>query len=137
VAKEERVSASELEHDLRVDFAKAFKLASYSDYRFEFRASGLPFCSRAFVIHHRYKDETPSKPFGYKFNFYVAIGTAVHEVVQKFLGMGKVLYGDWTCCGATERRRLGSDTCPVCGNRYARTNNEIKPVPSSQKSETQ
>lgn len=115
MAKKERISASALRSKIRADFVRSFKLESRSDYNFQFRASGLPFCSRAFVIDHRYNDVRPTRPFGYKFNFYVDIGTAVHEVIQKFLGMGKVLYGDWTCCGVTDHRRIGSVDCPVCG----------------------
>ena len=111
-----RISASEIRDQVKADLVQAFKGEVLSDYEFEFRASSLPFCSRAFVLHHRYKDETPSKPFGYNFGFYVTIGTAVHEVLQTFLGMAGMLYGDWVCCGVTEYARIGSKTCPVCGN---------------------
>lgn len=86
----------------------------YSPYEFQFRASRLPFCSREFVIDRRY----PAKVFRnetYDFHFYVSIGTAVHEVVQQFLGMAKAIYGHWICCGVIEKFRTGSELCPVCG----------------------
>tara|TARA_Y100000310_G_scaffold341234_1_gene439740 strand:- start:4997 stop:5833 length:837 start_codon:yes stop_codon:yes gene_type:complete len=82
--------------------------------KYEFRASRLPFCPREMVIHHRYPDEALREE-SYGFRFYVGIGTAVHEVIQQFLGMNNVLYGHWSCCGVIEKERLGSRSCPVCG----------------------
>lgn len=86
-------------------------------YEVQFRSSKLPFCPREFVIHMRTAaDSRPVKSDSYGFNFFVKIGSAVHSVVQTFLGMSGVLFGHWSCCGVTELFREGSAKCPVCGN---------------------
>jgi len=85
-------------------------------YEFQFRSSRLPFCKREYVIHHRWPvDARPIRSEDYDFNFYVRIGSAVHSVVQQFLGMSKFLYGDWSCCGVVEHSREGSALCSICG----------------------
>tara|TARA_R100000656_G_scaffold104176_1_gene76120 strand:+ start:148036 stop:148848 length:813 start_codon:yes stop_codon:yes gene_type:complete len=95
---------------------KAQEEAVFSEYKFKFRASGLPFCPRELVIDRLIKEENRvGSLMDYGFAFYVGIGTAVHEVIQRYLGMVKGLYGNWTCCGYTELEREGSKECPVCG----------------------
>lgn len=116
MAKRSRVSRSSLEEKISSDLEKSFKSEILVPYDFEFRSSKLPFCPREFVIHHRFpKDDHPFRGEDYNFHFYVRIGSAVHEVVQRFLGISNFLYGDWTCCGVTEHNREGSSTCSVCG----------------------
>lgn len=110
---------SEIRAAMRQSMGDALNSASspeiYSPYQFQFRASRLPFCSREFVIHQRYAGGIVLRSESYDFHFYVKIGTAVHEVVQQFLGMSSSLYGHWTCCGVIERNREGSAPCSVCG----------------------
>jgi hypothetical protein len=116
MAKGSRVSRAELEERITSDLVKSFKSEILLPYDFQFRSSRLPFCPREFVIHHRMpKDDRAFRGEGYQFNFYVAIGSAVHEVVQRFLGISNFLYGSWTCCGVTEHDREGSAVCLVCG----------------------
>jgi len=86
-----------------------------SPYTFQFRASRLPFCSREFVIGKRYAGGQVAFDETYDFHFYVSIGTAIHEVIQQFLGISGSIYGHWTCCGVTEQFREGSALCSVCG----------------------
>lgn len=110
-----RISTKDLEAKISSDLARAFKSEVSVPYNFQFRSSKLPICNREYVIHHRFpKENRPIRGEEYTFNFYVKIGSAVHEVVQRFLGMDGFLYGDWTCCGVTDHLREGSKLCPVC-----------------------
>lgn len=115
MAEKSRISREELERLVDRDIREAMKGEIYVPYEFQFRASRLPFCSREFVIHNRYPKGQVIRSETYDFNFYVKIGTAIHEVIQQFLGMAKFVYGHWACCGVTERFREGSALCPVCG----------------------
>jgi len=115
MAKKSRVSRSDLESQITSDLNSAFKSEVSVPYDFQFRSSKLPVCNREYVLHHRYPvEERPIRGEEYTFNFYVKIGSAVHEVVQRFLGMDGFLYGDWTCCGVTDHFREGSSLCSVC-----------------------
>lgn len=125
MAKEPRVTRRELEAQISAELLRIFKPpASHAmehrtgietPYEVQFRSSRLPFCGREYVLHHRYREEKPVRVEDYGFNFYVKIGSAVHSVVQQFLGMSDFLYGDWTCCGVTDHAREGSELCSVCG----------------------
>lgn len=110
-----RISRDELERLISHDIREAMKGEIYVPYQFQFRASRLPFCSREFVTYNRYPKDLVVCGETYDFSFYVKIGTAIHEVIQQFLGMGKFIYGHWTCCGVTEHFREGSALCSVCG----------------------
>jgi hypothetical protein len=107
---------AEIEKAVSVDLNQAMASEFYVPYDFQFRASRLPFCSREVVIHRRWPlNQRPVRSEDYSFNFYVRIGHAVHEHVQQYLGMISLMFGNWTCCGITEKMREGSATCPVCG----------------------
>lgn len=117
MAKRARVSTSDIELQVAGELKKAFKAEILTPFDLQFRSSQLPFCARQHVIHNRYpKDERPVRGESYNFHFYVKIGSAVHEVVQRFLGIAKILYGHWICCGVTEYNREGSENCSVCGS---------------------
>lgn len=106
----------EVERAVAADLKHASSSEFYRPYDFQFRASRLPFCSREMVIHRRWPThQTPLRSEDYSFNFYVRIGNAVHEHIQQYLGMISLLFGNWTCCGVTEKMREGSTTCLVCG----------------------
>ncbi len=116
MVKGSRVSRKELEDRIAADLKKSFESEILLPYSFQFRSSRLPFCPREYVIHHRIpKDDRAYRGEDYNFHFYVRIGSAVHEVVQRFLGISNFLYGAWTCCGVTEHDREGSANCTVCG----------------------
>lgn len=116
MAKKSRISKKEIESLVEEDLRASLKEEILLPADFKFRSSRLPFCKREYVIHNRFdRERTVLRSEDYKFNFYVKIGSAVHEVVQQFLGMANFLYGNWTCCGITEYGREGSAICPLCG----------------------
>jgi hypothetical protein len=127
MAKRTSITRKELEERVTTDLHKALhppvslswdtETEVFTPYHFQFRSSKLPFCKREFVIHSRLSQEQRAvRGESYSFTFYVKIGSAVHEVVQRFLGISKFLYGNWTCCGVTEYGRQGSAKCQVCGS---------------------
>lgn len=90
----------------------------YDDWHWQFRASGLPACPLQHVWYRfdRELDSLPGRRESFAKDFYTEIGTAVHTVVQRWLGRLGVLYGDWLCpkCKKLYRGNLGTVTCE-CG----------------------
>jgi len=116
MAKKSRLSKKKLEEQAEAEIRASLKEEILVPAEVKFRSSRLPFCKREYVIHNRFdRSHAVLRGEDYKFQFYVSIGTAVHEVVQQFLGMAKFLYGGWSCCGLTESYREGSELCPFCG----------------------
>lgn len=75
------------------------------------RCSSLPFCSLTFFINHatngvyRYLDM--------KGTFYTAIGTTVHEVAQKHIGLSGKFLADWKCviCNTEYKLSMTNECC--------------------------
>ena len=91
----------------------------YDDWHWQFRASGLPACPLQHVWYRfdRAADSLPGRRESFTKDFYTEIGTAVHTVVQRWLGRLNVLFGDWRCPQCTDlvyKGRLGTVTCD-CG----------------------
>jgi hypothetical protein len=91
----------------------------HDDWHWQFRASGLPACplQHCWYRFDREADELPGRRESFAKDFYTEIGTAVHTVVQRWLGRLGVLYGDWRCPRCTDvvyRDRLGTARCD-CG----------------------
>ena len=117
LAKVAKAVTREIRSTMRSGYAAALSGVSsdiYSPYEFKFRASRLPFCPREFVLDQRFPYEVMREE-SYDFSFYVGIGTAIHEVIQQYLGLSKSIYGHWKCCGVIEKFRTGSASCLVCG----------------------
>lgn len=114
MVEESSISLEDLKLVITRDIRGAMKEEIYTPYDFQFRASRLPFCPREYVIHNRYQGAVVRNET-YDFSFYVKIGTAIHEAVQQYLGMGSFLYGHWICCGVIDKFREGSQLCLVCG----------------------
>lgn len=115
MATPDSASNQKLESKINTQIQKAMKAEIFEPFTYRFRASRLPFCPRELVIDRRWPKGQALRSESYDFQFYVKIGTAIHEVVQQYLGMADALYGHWTCCGVTELFREGSALCPVCG----------------------
>jgi hypothetical protein len=91
----------------------------HDDWHWQFRASGLPACplQHAWYRFDREAGSLPGRRESFRKDFYTEIGTAVHTVVQRWLGRLKLLYGDWRCPKCEDvvyRGRLGTVTCD-CG----------------------
>lgn len=61
--------------------------------------------------------EQPNEPYDFLLDVYSRTGTITHMIVQRWLGMAGILYGDWLCprCGKRKRGKLGTQTCKRCG----------------------
>lgn len=68
------------------------------------RASGLPFCPVAFFVKNatygRFKSEKMETAF------YTSIGSAVHTVMQTYMGFGGQFLADWECTTCRKWKRL-------------------------------
>lgn len=94
----------------------------YREYRF--RASSLPYCQLRHVWSKLSKDakRTPKQVRTYTGDFYLEVGTAIHTVIQRWLGRLGYLYGFWKChnkfCSGSEvGPLLGEQTCEKCKNK--------------------
>lgn len=84
------------------------ELIDHSNRVEKLRVSGFPYCG----LQHCYKKLThdgslPTNNFGLP--FYTGVGTVVHEVLQRYLGQGRKIYGNWKC--------LTCDTTVECSNK--------------------
>jgi hypothetical protein len=89
-----------------------------------FRASQLPICPRDFLFWEWTESERrPKDAESFRMDFYCDIGTAVHAVMQKWLGRANAIYGNWACqnpkCNHYDEvvveDILGVQSCPHCG----------------------
>lgn len=87
-------------------------------HRAEFRASSGGICARdvAFTKWAKAAGIHPTGEWKLESLLYVAIGTAAHEVVQKYLGWKGIIYGSWECryCGEVWLNQKSPGTC--CGH---------------------
>lgn len=91
----------------------------------ELHPSSFPFCGLRH-IYNRAMDgvsEVFEEPFS--MHYYTTIGTVFHEIMQRFLGMHKKIYGDWHCTASTgkgknkvvckgKREFSSNHKCPIC-----------------------
>lgn len=84
-------------------------------YRVAIRPSSFPFCQieYLFALFDPIKASVGDSFMG---KIFVNIGTAVHEVIQTYLGRAGMLYGHWKCkkCYYVSSPKLGT---PYCGDR--------------------
>ncbi len=80
------------------------------------RPSGFPTCSiinyAKLEYHKRHNmllDDTSL--FG---DFFTSVGTTVHTVMQKWIGLSGQMYGDWKCVNCDTTRRMVGHVCPKC-----------------------
>lgn len=89
------------------------------DWKFELRASGIPICqwhACLSQIYEKIPEERPNESRGFKFEFYVEVGTVVHTVYQRWLGRLGFLFGDYQCleCKVMVKNHLGwPKSCPT------------------------
>ena len=80
----------------------------------DFWGSGLPFCPRAFWLDRR--TGPVAKLENAEGQCRMDQGTAIHAVVQRWLGKAGILFGDWVCpeCSFLIKDHLGlpSEVCP-------------------------
>jgi len=89
------------------------------------RSSSLPFCARRFVFERRIpKKMNPHVSRTLDSDLILDTGTAAHETIQRYLGLEKMLYGNWRChrldyttgqmCWHLEENQVGPRYCPKC-----------------------
>lgn len=83
---------------------------------FRIRASGLPFCPRAYYFLHTFKYGKMPGSAGLVLQATADEGTAVHALYQQWFGDLGLLWGNWKCgtCGRLVRNKLGTQTCKHC-----------------------
>jgi hypothetical protein len=82
------------------------------------RASNFPVCPRAYHIYRRLPVEhRPFKDESFISEAATLMGTALHTVIQKWMGIHGELYGNWVCldCKRIRRHKYGIQSCSKCG----------------------
>lgn len=82
------------------------------DYKSEIRASSLPFCQREYVL-HRAGNLAPVRESTFFGDCCMEMGTALHAVAQRYMGIAGLLFGNWKCdrCGNVFLDRKGPVPC--------------------------
>lgn len=85
----------------------------------EIRASSTPFCPLEFLLN--FSDGT--RTFAYRSDFYMDIGTVVHDRIQFWLPKAKenssIMFGHWRClqCKKKVLYEVGPVYCKACGKQ--------------------
>lgn len=92
---------------------------SFETRKYTFRGSSLPFCQLRYVWDTLAQEQGKVSPLKRTFvgDFYMEVGTAIHTVVQRWLGRSGFLFGHWKCpkCYETTEPLLGEQSCVECG----------------------
>lgn len=78
----------------------------YREHRASIRASSLPICYRDVVLTewaHKARGRLPTREWSAGSLLFVGIGTAVHAIVQAYLGRARLVYGSWECAHCKRR----------------------------------
>lgn len=91
----------------------------------ELRGSQLPICEVHFLASTLIGGTVENDSFAK--DFYMSIGTAIHETTQKWLARSGYLLGDWKCpvCGKIKRKKFGPQKCN-CKTEMAYWELEVK-----------
>lgn len=79
-----------------LDVALGDENSIQGDYTGAIRASSLPFCPREYVM-HRAGNLAPTKDSTFVGDCYLEMGTALHTVAQRYMGLAGLMYGNWRC----------------------------------------
>lgn len=82
------------------------------------RASSLPVCCiLQYLSLHKENLEGPKRNVSYTSDFFTQLGSAVHLVVQRWMGQTGRILGNWYCpkCSYKKRMSLYEGDCPKCG----------------------
>lgn len=71
------------------------------------RPSQLPFCPVGFFCHHAHYGQY--RMLDFMGGFYTSVGTAVHEVMQDYLGQSGRFLSDWECTICKKWRRMSTN----------------------------
>lgn len=79
----------------------------------ELHPSSYPYCG----LRQIYRDlkGIKAEPMDFYGEYYTSLGTLKHELMQKYLGRGKKILGDWKCLDCDYRMKLTTyKKCPKC-----------------------
>jgi hypothetical protein len=115
IPSQQRVDPEVLSMIRRVQWKRRESEQRFAEAR---RASNFPVCPRAFHIYRRLPpDKRPFEEESFISEAATLMGTALHTVLQKWLGIEAELYGNWVCldCKRIKRHKYGIQTCSKCG----------------------
>ena len=93
--------------------AKALSLSNRADIGriVSLRCSQLPFCPTSLLLNYLYKGLT--SPMDLLGSYYTSVGTAVHEVMQRYLSKSGRFLADYVCheCGTVHHMTTKHECC--------------------------
>ena len=93
------------------------------------RASSLPICSilQYLKLQKEHSTGLPERKVTAISEYFTQIGTAVHTVLQRWMGLTGKILGNWKCpsCGHKEKMTVYKD-CPSCGEEMVYVEIKVK-----------
>ena len=87
--------------------------------RKEFHPSSAPICPLRLAHENFVLPDDPTVYFSFAQSYYLSVGTMMHELVQKWLGLSGKIVGNWTCISCSPkvayRFCISPKTCRKCG----------------------
>jgi hypothetical protein len=100
-----------------------FEKETTFDYKPRFSASAFPYCARRQWIYETFpKERLPKDNYNFRSDFYKEVGNTIHKIIQKYLGIAGLLYGNWVCknkykdCNYYVDNHIGTPICKFCNN---------------------
>ena len=87
----------------------------------ELHPSGFPYCPLRTLHEFLNKDYSPTGETTFSGSYFVSVGTLVHTLIQRFMGMSGKVWGNWHCrnenCDYKTKKISKYHECPKCGSQ--------------------
>lgn len=87
----------------------------------ELHPSGFPYCPLRTLHEFLNKDYSPTGETTFSGSYFTSVGTLVHTLIQRFMGMSGRVWGHWHCrnenCSYKTKKISKYHECPDCGSQ--------------------
>lgn len=86
----------------------------------ELHPSSFPFCGLRYAYELANREEDPIVNMDFGRDYFLNAGSVFHSAVQKWMGNGGQMIGDWKCleCGAKHSFKAKPEKCRKCGGMH-------------------
>lgn len=86
----------------------------------ELHPSSFPFCGLRYAYEFNNREEDPIVVQDFGRDYFLNAGSVFHSAVQKWMGNGGQMLGDWKCldCGAKHSFKAKPEKCRKCGGQH-------------------
>ena len=113
-----------------LDTALGIELPELQPRPYRLRVSGLPYCGLKHLWQvHNPTPDAAQPGLGFAKEYFTSVGTTVHTALQRWVGRGSRIYGNWKCANLKCSGLIKFSAykpCPVCGSETVYDEFEVK-----------